>query len=134
MPGCSIAKRLREPIARSTDTRAGPSWTSRAPAAYLPLIADEGESTTGEGTSGKGASSQNGGRVANLDSELDPDMTGMGPILPATRKAPAAEAGAGTGEVAEGNPPAPSAPVQEGQNQGHPSARSAPPRGLKSAV
>ena len=36
-------------------------------------------------------------------------MTGVGPILPATRKAPAAEAGAGTGGVAEGNHSAPSA-------------------------
>ena len=50
--------------------------------------------------------------MADLDSESDLDMTGVGPVLPATRKAPAAaaEAGAETGGVAEGSPPAPSAP------------------------
>ena len=73
-----------------------------APQQHLPPIAEEGESTAGEG-----ASSQDGGRVADLDSESDLDMTGVGPVLPATRKAPAAEAGAGTGGVAGGNPPAP---------------------------
>ena len=39
----------------------------------------------------------------------------MGPVLPATRKAPAAEARAGAGEVAEGNPPAPSAPSRRAE-------------------
>ena len=64
----------------------------------------------GKGASGEGASSQGGGRVADLNSESELDMTGVGPVLPATRKAPAAEAGAGTGGVAEGNLPAPSSP------------------------
>ena len=32
--------------------------------------------------------------MADVDSEFDLDMTGVGPVLPATRKAPAAEAGA----------------------------------------
>ena len=78
-----------------------------APQQHLPPIAEEGESTAEEGVSGEGASSQGGGRVADLNSESDLDMTGVGPVLSATRNAPAAEAGAGTGEVAEGNPPAP---------------------------
>ena len=75
---------------------------------HLPPISEEGQSTAGEGASGEGASSQGGGRVADLDGESDLDMTGVGPVLPATRKAPAAEVG-GIGGVAEGNPPAPSA-------------------------
>ena len=81
-----------------------------APQQHLLPIAEEGESTAGEGASGEGASSQGGSRVANLDSESDLDMTGVGPVLPTTRKTSVAEAGAGTGEVAEDNPPAPSAP------------------------
>ena len=73
-----------------------PSCPSRAPAALAP-IAEEEESTAGEGASGEGASSQCRGRVVNLDSESDLDITGVGPVLPATHKATAAEAGAGTG-------------------------------------
>ena len=53
--------------------------------------------------------------MADVDSESDLDMTGMGPILPATRKGPAAEAGAGTEGVAKGNPPAPSAPSRRAE-------------------
>ena len=53
--------------------------------------------------------------MADLDSESDLDMTGVGPVLPATRKAPAAEAGAETGGVAEGSPPAPSAPSRRAE-------------------
>ena len=85
-----------------------------APQQHLPPIAEEGESIVGEGArgvgaSGEGAPSQGGRRVADLDSKSDLDMTGVGPVLGATRKAPAVEAGAGTGEVAEGSPPTPSA-------------------------
>ena len=97
------AKGLRKPIARSTDIRAGPFCSSRAPATLAP-IAENVKSKAGEGASGEGALSQDGGRVADLDSESDLDMTGVGPVLPATRKAPAAEAGAETGGVAEGSP------------------------------
>ena len=86
-----------------------------APQQYLPPIAEEGKSTAGEDASGEGASSQGGGRVADLDSESDLDMTGVGPVLHATRNAPAAEAGAGTGGVAEGNPLAPSAPSRRAE-------------------
>ena len=86
-----------------------------APQQHLPPIAEEGGSTAGEGASGESASSQDGGRVADLDSESDLGMTGVGPVLPATRKAPAAEAGAGTGGVAEGNPPAPTAPSRRAE-------------------
>ena len=68
-----------------------------------------GEGARGVGASGEGASSQGGRRVAGLDSKSDLDMTGTGPVLDATRKAEAAEAGAGTGEVAEGSPPTSSA-------------------------
>ena len=53
--------------------------------------------------------------MADLDSESDLDMTGVGPVLPATHKASAAEMGAGTGGVAEGNPPAPSAPSRRAE-------------------
>ena len=53
--------------------------------------------------------------MADLDSESDLDMTGVGPVLPVTRKAPAAEAGAGTGGVPEGNPPAPSTPSRRAE-------------------
>ena len=53
--------------------------------------------------------------VADLDSESDLDRTGVGLVLPATRKAPAAEAGAGTGGVAGGNPPAPSTPSRRAE-------------------
>ena len=53
--------------------------------------------------------------MADLDSESDIDMTGVGPVLPSRRKAPVAEAGAGTGGVAEGNPPAPSAPSRRAE-------------------
>ena len=81
-----------------------------APQQHLPSIAEEGECTAGEGASGEGASSQGGGWVADLDSESDLDLTRVRPVLPATRKAPAAETGGGTGGVAEGNPPATSPP------------------------
>ena len=47
--------------------------------------------------------------MADLGSASDLDMTGVEPVLPAMRKAPVAEAGAGTGGVAEGNPSAPPA-------------------------
>ena len=50
-----------------------------------------------------------------MGSESNLDTTGVGPVLPATRKAPAAEAGAGTGGVAEGNPLAPSAPSRRAE-------------------
>ena len=80
------------------------------PQQYLPPIAEEGNSTAGEG-----ASSQGGKRLVDMDSESDLDMTGVGPVLPATRNAPAAEAGAGTGGVAEVNPPAPSAPSRRAE-------------------
>ena len=52
-----------------------------------------------------------------MDSESDIDMTEVGPVLPARRKAqgPVAEAGAGTGGVAEGNPSAPSAPSRRAE-------------------
>ena len=103
------AKGPRKPIARSRTPEQVPP-ASPAPQQHLPPIAEEGNSTAEEGASGEGASSQDGGRVTDLDSESNLDMTGVGPILPATRKAPAAEAGAGTGGVAEGNPPALSAP------------------------
>ena len=86
-----------------------------APQRHLPPIAEEGESTAGEGASGEGVSSQGGGRVADLDSESDLGMTGVGPALSATRKAPAAEARAGTGGVAEGNPPVPLAPSRRAE-------------------
>ena len=43
--------------------------------------------------------------MADLDSESDLDMTGVGPVLPTTLKAPAAEAEVGTEGVAKGNPP-----------------------------
>ena len=84
------------------------------PAALAP-IAEEGEFTAGDGTSGEGASSEGGGRVADLDSESGLNMTGVGPVLPATRKAPAAEAGPGTKGVGEGNPPAPSPPSRRAE-------------------
>ena len=53
--------------------------------------------------------------MADLDSESNLNMTGVGPVLPATLKTPATEAGAGTGGVAEGNPPAPSAPSRRAE-------------------
>ena len=53
--------------------------------------------------------------MADLDSESDLDMTGVGAVLPATRKAPAAEAGARTGGVTEGNPSSPSAPSRRAE-------------------
>ena len=82
------------------------------PQQHLPPIAEEGESTAGEGAIGEGASSQGGGSVADSNSESDLDVTGVGPVLLTTRKAPAAEVGTGTGTggVAEGIPPAPLAP------------------------
>ena len=53
--------------------------------------------------------------MAYLGSESDIDMTEVGPVLPARRKAPVAEAGAGTGGVAEGNPSVPSAPSRRAE-------------------
>ena len=44
--------------------------------------------------------------MADLDSEPDLDMTGVEPVLPATRNAPAAEAGVGTGGVSAVSTPA----------------------------
>ena len=60
--------------------------------------------------SGEGASSEGGGRVEDLCSESDLNTTEVWPpVPPATRKAPAAEPGAGAGgRGAEGNPPTPS--------------------------
>ena len=81
-----MVKGLRKPIARSTDTQAGPFCPSHAPEALDP-IAEDGESTAGKGASGEGASSQDGGRVTDLNSKSDLDMMGVGPVLPATRKA-----------------------------------------------
>ena len=105
-----------------------------APQQHLPPIAEEGESTEGEGASREGASSQDGGRVADLDNKSDLDMTGVGPVLPATRKAPAAEAGAGTGRVAESNPPVSSGPSRRAEIKSIPRHHRPPPGGLKSAV
>ena len=85
---------------------------SPGPQQHLPHFAEEGEARAGEGASGEGASSQGGGTVTELDSESDLDVTEVGPVLPATRKVPATEAGARTGGVAEGNLPAPSAPFR----------------------
>ena len=81
-----------------------------APQQHLPPIAEEEENTAGEGASGEGASNLGARRVADLDSESDLDMTGVGPVLRTSRKVSAAEAAAVTGEVAEGNLPSPSAP------------------------
>ena len=53
--------------------------------------------------------------MADLDSNSELDMMGVGPVLPATRMTPAEEVGAGTGGVAEGNPPAPSAPSRRNE-------------------
>ena len=77
-----------------------------APQQHLPSNAEEGESAAGEGARGMGATSQDGRRVTDLDNESDVDMTGVGPALPLTRKAPAAEAGVGAGawRVAEDIP------------------------------
>ena len=69
-----------------------------APPQQLSPIAEEGESTAGEGASGEGASSQGGGKVENLYSESDLDMTEVWPpVPPATREMSAAEPGAGAG-------------------------------------
>ena len=81
-----------------------------APQQHLPPIVEEEENTSREGASGEGSSNLGGRSVADLDSESDLDMTGVGPVLLTLRKAPAAEAAAVTGEVAEDNLPAPSAP------------------------
>ena len=53
--------------------------------------------------------------MADSDSESDLDMTGVVPVLRATRKAPAAEAGAGTEGVAGGNSLSPSAPSRRAE-------------------
>ena len=53
--------------------------------------------------------------MTNLDSESNLDMVGVRPVLLATRKDPAVEAGVRTGRVAEGNPPAPSAPSERAE-------------------
>ena len=77
-----------------------------APPQQLPPIAEEGKSTAGEAASGEGASSQGVGRVKDLYSESDLDMTEVWPsVPPATREAPAVEPGAGVKGGAEGNPP-----------------------------
>ena len=56
-----------------------------APQQHLPPVAEERESIAGEG-SGEGASSQNGGRMTDLDSESDLNMTGVGPVLRVRRQ------------------------------------------------
>ena len=61
-------------------------------------------------------------------------MAGVGPSLPATRKAPAAEAGAGTGRLAEGNPPEPLAPSRRAEIKAIPRHHRPPLGGLKSAA
>ena len=86
-----------------------------APQQHLPPIAEEGGSTAEEGASGESASSQGGRWVGDLDSKSELGMTGVGPVLPTTRKAPAAEAGAGIGGVAKDNPSAPSAPSKRAE-------------------
>ena len=66
------------------------------PPQQLSHVAEEGESTAGEGANRKGASSQGGGRVEDLYSESDLDITEVWPpVPPATREVPAAEPGAG---------------------------------------
>ena len=80
-----------------------------APPQQLPPSAEEGESTAGEGASGEGASCQGEGRVEDLDSESDLDMTEVWPPVPPSMcEAPAAEPGARAGECAAGNSPTPS--------------------------
>ena len=80
-----------------------------APPQQLPPFVEEGEPTAGECASGEGASSQGGGRMEDLYSESDIDMTEVWPpVPPATREAPAAEPGARVEGGAEGNPPTPS--------------------------
>ena len=76
-----------------------------APPQQLPPIAGEGESIAREGASGEGASSQGGGRVEDLYSESNLDMTEVWrPVPPATREAPAAKPGAGAEEVRKATP------------------------------
>ena len=53
--------------------------------------------------------------MTDLGSESNLDMAGVRPVLLATRKDLAVEAGARTGRVAEGNPPAPSAPSKRAE-------------------
>ena len=78
-----------------------------APPPQLPPIAEKGGSTAGEGESGEGAPSQGGGRVEeDLDGDSDLDVTEVGPMLTAMWKTETAEAGAGAGGVAEGDPAA----------------------------
>ena len=60
--GCSMAKELRKPIARSTHTRED-TFAPPAPPQQLPPFAEERESTAGEGASGEDTSNQGGGRM-----------------------------------------------------------------------
>ena len=168
---CSMAKGLRKPIARSTDTRAGPFCPSRAPAALAPHCRRGGVYSGGVYSGGgrERGGNERGGRVKSrrregsilgqrvrprhsgggprltrkaqgaseiidLDSESDLDMTGMGSVLSATRKAPAVEAGAGTGRVAEGNSLGPSVPSRRAEIKAIPRHNRPRPGGPKSAV
>ena len=88
---------------RNVTCRHVPLPPSAPPQQLLP-IAEEVGSTAGEGESGEGAPSQGGGRVEeDLDGESDLDVTEVGPMLTAMRKAETAETGAGAGGVAEGD-------------------------------
>ena len=82
---------------------------SPAPPQQLSHIAEEGESTAGEGASGEGASNQGRGKVEDLYSEFDLDMTEIWPpVPPVTPEAPAVEPGAGAGGGCGRQPPTPS--------------------------
>ena len=103
--GCSMAKGLRKPIARSIHTGEDTLCPSRAPTATAPVV-EEGDSTAGEGASGEGTSNQDGGRMEDLNSESDLDnmMEVWPPVPPATREALAAEPGAGAAGVRKATP------------------------------
>ena len=94
-----------EPIARSTHTRVGTLCPSRAPAATAPY-SRRGVVYSWKGREQKGASNQGGERIEDLGSESDLDnMTKVWPpVPPATRKAIAAEPGAGATGVRKATP------------------------------
>ena len=98
-------KGLREPIAKSTHTRAGTLFPSRAPAAITPYCR-RGEVYSVGGREQEERVKSSGERTEDLDSEYDLDnMTEVGPpVPPATREAPEAEPGAGAAGVRKVTP------------------------------
>ena len=117
--GCSMAKGLRKPIARSTHTGADTLCLSRAPAAAAPYCQRGGVYSGGGRERGGGVKSRRK-EGARLGQRVQPRQRSGGAAPGVTRNARGASGrirSRGSGD-AEGNPPTPSASLGRGGASG----------------